>query len=422
MKENDDNNEIKVSLLKSDDNITVSKNSVLLDDDDQEQIEEYEPTCCFIRLFCCCLSRTRTKAYFRKNWKNYLTEEGNESSDLPFNKLTRLFANADDEAIEALGDFRLNPNLVSENKLRNDLEFYIPQLCTFLLFGDIKAIEEFFAFLCKVCNASFFFAHRVHWFLSAMINAAKDKDNEILKILKMIHTVFRSPDKKKRNKIENFYIANSDDYIKYIKTNRLYFLYDNNTINEKNIFDKIDFNKLTPYQQNLFNKYKKSRDIIIDFSNKEYEEVKQKEEEKNKKARKNSKKSENEIKINEDKNTDINTDANNLIDIPNSKNYKFKSNDFLIDLCNFQLKKEGLIYEDDEELDFDNDENDTSQQNKSDLYNDKIGNDFVNINKGITDINYISYHSTLNFIEHLCDISNELPNYPIEEQMLFLYE
>ena len=424
MKENDDNNEIKVSLLKSDDNITVSKNSVLLDDDDQEQIEEYEPTCCFIRLFCCCLSRTRTKAYFRKNWKNYLTEEGNESSDLPFNKLTRLFANADDEAIEALGDFRLNPNLVSENKLRNDLEFYIPQLCTFLLFGDIKAIEEFFAFLCKVCNASFFFAHRVHWFLSAMINAAKDKDNEILKILKMIHTVFRSPDKKKRNKIENFYIANSDDYIKYIKTNRLYFLYDNNTINEKNIFDKIDFNKLTPYQQNLFNKYKKSRDIIIDFSNKEYEEVKQKEEEKNKKARKNSKKSENEIKINEDKNTDINTDANNLNDIPNSKNYKFKSNDFLIDLCNFQLKKEGLIYEDDEELDFDNDEkeNDTSQQNKSDLYNDKIGNDFVNINKGITDINYISYHSTLNFIEHLCDISNELPNYPIEEQMLFLYE
>ena len=428
MKENDDNNEIKESLIKSEDNIISSKNnSVLADDDDQEQIEEYEPTCCFIRLFCCCLSRERTKAFYRKNWKNYLFEEGKDASDLPFNKLTRLFANADDEAIEALGDFRLNPNLVSENKLRNDLEFYIPQLCTFLLFGDIKAIEEFFAFLCKVCNASFFFAHRVHWFLSAMINAAKDKDNEILKILKMIHTVFRSPDKKKRNKIENFYIANSDDYIKYIKTNKLYFLYDNNTINEKNIFDKINFNKLTGYQQNLFNKFKKSRDIIIDFSNKEYEEVKQKEEEKNKKLRKSSKKSENEIKINEDKNTtDINTDANNLIDIPNSKNYKFKSNEFLIDLCNFQLKNEGLIYEDDEELDFDNDndenENEGSQQNKSDLYNDKIGNDFVNINKGITDINYISYHSTLNFIEHLCDISNELPNYPIEEQMSFLYE
>jgi len=113
--------------------------------------------------------------------------------------------------------------LVSENKLRNDLEFYIPQLCTFLLFGDIKAIEEFFVFLCKVCNASFFFAHRVHWFLSAMINAAQEKKQDIINILKMVNTVFKSPSKKLKNKIDKFYIAKSDDFIKYIKTNNLYF-------------------------------------------------------------------------------------------------------------------------------------------------------------------------------------------------------
>ena len=217
MKEDNSNQE---ELLKKQDNAdkTDITNNILIDEDDnQEPIEEYEPACCCIRIFCCCFSRTRTKAFYRKNWKNYLYKEGNDASDLPFNKLTRLFANADDEAIEALGDFRLNPNLVSENKLRNDLEFYIPQLCTFLLFGDIKAIEEFFSFLCKVCNASFFFAHRVHWFLSAMINATNDKNNEILNILKMIHTVFKSPDKKMKNKIDKFYIANSDDFIKYIK-------------------------------------------------------------------------------------------------------------------------------------------------------------------------------------------------------------
>ena len=52
----------------------------------------------------------------------------------------------DEEAILGLESIRLNPNLVSENKLRNDLEFYIPQLCTFLLFGDMKDIEEFFVF------------------------------------------------------------------------------------------------------------------------------------------------------------------------------------------------------------------------------------------------------------------------------------
>ena len=224
---------------------------------------------------CCCHSRIRTKEFYRKNWKKYLFKEGTDASDLPFNKLTNLFANADDEAIEALGDFRLNPNLVSENKLRNDLEFYIPQLCTFLLFGDIKAIEEFFVFLCKVCNASFFFAHRVHWFLSAMINAAQEKKQNIISILKMINTVFKSPSKKMKNKIDKFYIANSDDFIKYIKTNNLYFLYDNKLINDNtNIFDKIDYNNLNGYQQDLFTKYNKSRQIIIDFSNKEYEQLK----------------------------------------------------------------------------------------------------------------------------------------------------
>lgn len=72
--------------------------------------------------------------------------------------------------INELGSIRLNPNFVSNTGLRNDLEFYIPQLCTFLLFGEMKAIEEFFVFLCKVCSASFFFAHRIHWFLSSLTN------------------------------------------------------------------------------------------------------------------------------------------------------------------------------------------------------------------------------------------------------------
>ena len=100
-------------------------------------------------------SNKRSKKFYMKGWRDYLEREGNEASDKPFKILTNLFAN-DDEAIYNLESIRLNPNLVSENKLRNDLEFYIPQLCTFLLFGDIKAIEEFFVFLCKVCNASFF--------------------------------------------------------------------------------------------------------------------------------------------------------------------------------------------------------------------------------------------------------------------------
>ena len=100
--------------------------------------------------------------------------EGNLASDKPFKILTNLFVN-DEEAILGLESIRLNPNLASENKLRNGLEFYIIQLYKFLLFGEIKDIEKFFMFLCKACNLSFFFAHRILWFLSAKLKASKKK-------------------------------------------------------------------------------------------------------------------------------------------------------------------------------------------------------------------------------------------------------
>ena len=423
--------------------------TLMTTDVDLENIaEEEKRSCCgsfcfYLWCCCCCNSNIKSNDFYRKNWKNYLYKEGTDASDLPFNKLTKLFANADDEAIEALRDFRLNPNLVNENKLRNDLEFYIPQLCTFLLFGDIKAIEEFFVFLCQVCNASFFFAHRVHWFLSAMINAAQEKRESIITILKMVNTVFKSPFKKSRNKIEKFYIANSEEFIKYIKNNNLYFLYDSNLIDEKtNIFDKINYNDLNGYQQELFNKYKKSRDIIIDFSNKEYQKVKQAEEEKNKGKRKSAKKSqdsENKVDKIETKTTDTsgNLDINNVLvskissNTLNSLEYKFKPSEFLISLSNFKLNNIDLTYQEDDDLEFDKNEdekdeliiNTKNKQKPSDIYNDdKMEDNFININKVSKDINFISYHSTINFIDHLCDISNDLPNYPIEEQMSFLYE
>ena len=350
-------------------------------DEDFTNLEETEKkscccSCCFY-LFCCCLCHPDIKSndFYRKNWKNYLFKEGSEASDLPFNKLTNLFANADDEAIEALGDFRLNPNLVNENKLRNDLEFYIPQLCTFLLFGDIKAIEEFFSFLCKACNASFFFAHRVHWFLSAMINAAEEKRENIINILRMVNTVNKSPTKKTRNKIDKFYISNSEEFIKYIQSNNLYFLYDSNLIDEKiNIFEKINYNDLNGYQQELFNKYKRSRDIIIDFSDKEYQRVKQAEEDK-KTKRKDSKKSSDSSNNIEKKNTgsSANLDINNEININqsstlqsnyNSSEYKLKPSEFLISVSNFKLTNLDLTYEEDDDLEFDKEGNDDTNKIK----------------------------------------------------------
>ena len=251
-------------------------------EDPEEKDEWQKKSCCgkcchYLFCCCCCTNYEKSKNSYRKGWRKYLTREGNDSSDQPFVILTNLFANVDN-AIEALESIRLNPNLVSENKLRNDLEFYIPQLCTFLLFGEVKAIEEFFVFLCKVCNASFFFAHRVHWFLLAMIKYAQEKKDEIVNILKMVNTLFKSENRKKRNKLEKFYIANSDPYMDYIKNNDLFFLYDNKYIEDQdNILNKIDYNSLNFIQQQIYNKYKENREIIINFSDYEYQVARDKE-------------------------------------------------------------------------------------------------------------------------------------------------
>ena len=376
--------------------------------DEDEKTEWEKKSCCgkcchYMFCCCCCVKYENTKNFYKKGWRKYLKKEGHDASDQSFQILTNLFANAD-RAIESLENIRLNPNLVSEKKLRNDLEFYIPQLCTFLLFGEVKAIEEFFVFLCKVCNASFFFAHRVQWFLSAMINSSQEKREDIISTLKMVNTLFKSEDKKKRNKLDKFYITNSEAYIKYIKNNDLYYLYDTNYLDEKNnIFDKIDFNSLNMFQQQIYNRYKENRELIIKFSEEEYKTAKQKQLQKLRDSGKIKNISNN--KINE---KNIDTSDVNL----NKK--QFRPNDFYIDISNFKLNNEDVSIEDDEILEVDENEEDVGKA----LY----GDDFVNLDKKPLDINFISYHSTLNFIDHLCDISNDLPKYPIDEQQIFLYK
>ena len=389
MKEVEQEREMSKSLIDEymDDDEDFDNNQEMEKDDFNDK--SCVSKCCFYLWCCCCCHSTeKSKKSYQKGWRSYLIKEGVDSSDEPFLILTNLFTNKDG-SIAALESIRLNPNLVSANKLRNDLEFYIPQLCTFLLFGEMKAIEEFFVFLCKVCNASFFFAHRVHWFLSAMINAAQEKKDDIVGILKMINTLFKSENEKRKSKLNKFYLANSNPFIKFIKSHNLYFLYDNKAIqNQTNIFDEVDYNNLDGYQQEVYNKYKKSRDAIIQFSEEEFKEITKGDKNKN----------------------EIDTSENKLNELE-----KFKSNDFFIDISNFKLLNTDVTFEEDE------DDNEEPKQ----IYEEKINineDNFVKINKSPIDINFVSYHSTLNFIDHLCDISNELPKHPIEEQMNYLYE
>ena len=401
-------------------NIQLNHKDSLTDEEENDNMACLEK-CCFYSCCCClCNSREKSKNYFRKGWRDYLIKEGNDDeSNKPFRLLTNLFVNEED-AISALESIRLNPNLVSEKKLRNDLEFYIPQLCTFLLFGEVRDIEEFFVFLCKVCNASFFFAHRVHWFLAAMINAAEEKRENIIKILKMINTLFKSENLKKKTKIGKFYVSNAEKFIEYIRENNLYFLYDVKKIQQGiDSLNNIKYNDLNAYQQEIYNKFKENRDIICKYSENEYQIVKDKEEKRI------------QMKINKNKNNNNDTNNNNLNEINIDKEIqmneikkKFKANDFFIDISNFELENIDYTYE----ADSDDDEFNNDIKNHS-LKETVVVLDSINENvqngknsKIPPDINFISYHSSLNFIEHLCDISNELPKHPIKEQKLFLYE
>jgi hypothetical protein len=222
-----------------------------------------------------------------------------------------------------------------------------------------------------------------------MINAAQEKKDDIIGILKMVNTLFKSESQKKKEKLNNFYISNSSPFMKFIKSHNLYFLYNNKCLqNQENIFDEIDYDNLDGFQQELYNKYKKSRDIIIKFSEDEYNEIIEKEKNKNEEI---------------------------LIDKDNRKKEKLKSTDFFMDISNFKLLNKDITYEEDDE--------DEEQLIDKNIFEENTNINEVNkINKNILDINFISYHSTLNFIEHLCDISNELPKHPIEEQMSFLYQ
>ena len=350
-----------------------------------------------------------SKIFYMKGWKDYLEREGKEASDKPFKILTNLFIN-DDEAISGLESIRLNPNLVSENKLRNDLEFYIPQLCTFLLFGEMKAIEEFFVFLCKACNLSFFFAHRVHWFLSAMIEASQDKKESIIKILKMINTLFKSESEENKNILNYFYVSNSEPFINYIKINNLYFLYDIKNIqnNKIHLLDNINQEKLNGNQIDIFNKYINSKNIIFEYSEREYKNAIFKDKNILNKD-KNIKKINNEI-VKEDNNIKKESED---IDISKFTN-KINSNDFLISISNFELKKHDYSYEEDDDEEDINNDYEKKEEEEEKNKNEKI-------KKPIIDINFISYHSSLNFIDHLCDICNELTKYGNDFQRIYLY-
>lgn len=76
--------------------------------------------------------------------------------------MLRLYAH--ENCIDELKECRLNPDFTNLiGKLRNDLEFYIPQLVSFFLFGNFEHNQSLLKFILLASSSNFFFSHLV-WF------------------------------------------------------------------------------------------------------------------------------------------------------------------------------------------------------------------------------------------------------------------
>jgi hypothetical protein len=79
------------------------------------------------------LTKTQSRDYFIEKWRKYLANESESKQKMnsPFRVLTNLYGHKYN--IKELESLRLNPNLMNTKNIRNDLEFYIPQLWYYYL-------------------------------------------------------------------------------------------------------------------------------------------------------------------------------------------------------------------------------------------------------------------------------------------------
>ena len=352
-------------------------NQDCLSDKTMLKIFNYKNRSCCGKFFCCvfccecpcCIKSDplNEKYYFIRIW-NKLTKESNNVSNnlLPFQTLINLFAHK--YVIDDLKKVRLNPNLILlETGQRNDLEFYIPQLCNFNLFGGQEQVAQFFFFLCNACYASFFFAHRVYWFMRSFESV--ECLSKIEHDLKFLNSIFQSENRDNRYILTNLFIAGSQKYIDYLNNKKLLLFY-------KKKFELINKNSLnTKKGINYYNDVVNSKKIINNYSDYMLN-----------KALGNSKQ-------------DNNINNNNIFENEKKENkekLQITANNIFIN--NYSFYTETPV--------------DFAPIEEDNLANDyviinKIEDDIINYNE-IDDVNLLSFHSVISFFDDLCKIGRDL--------------
>ena len=234
-------------------------------------IKEENKICCLAYLLKCLKSeKNKDKKFYIDKWRKYLTNESTSKSKMndPFIILANIWAHK--PVIKYLENVRINPNLIRKERIkslsniiiRNDLEFYIPQICSFIIFGDNELVDELLSFLCKSCYCSFFFAHRVIWFLKSMLSTEdiqnennNEMNNKIADIIHTIQTIFKSDTEKDKKELKKYFIAGGDVYTNY---NKSYFIDPIESLdNENEITKETSFNNSESniIKINIFTKY-----------------------------------------------------------------------------------------------------------------------------------------------------------------------
>ena len=361
-------NEQLIEEVPNDSEISLN-NQICFSEKTMLRIFNYKNRSCFGKFFCCifccecpcCINidPLNEKYYFIRLW-NKLTKESKDDSNalLPFQTLINLFAHKN--VVEDLKKVRLNPNLyLLESGQRKDLEFYIPQLCNFNLFGGKEQVAQFFFFLCNACYASFFFAHRVYWFMRSFQNI----DSKIEHDLKFLNSVFQSENKDSRFTLTNLFVAGSRKYLDYLEDNNYLLFY-------KKKFELIDENYII--NKNEYTYYKniiRTKKFIKSYSNAMCHKA---------------------LSFNIISN---NKNINTINENEKKEKPQISPKDIFINNYSFYTESPVDYAPIEDEID------DFIIINK----NDK------NINK-IDDVNLLSFHSVISFIDDLCKIGRDLIN------------
>ena len=135
--------------------------------------------CCLpYYLFCCCLcwkekEFAAAKPDFIKRFEKWIPDKlkhqsvklwKSEKDPIPI--LISLYS-CDPDAVNQLSHCRINPDLSAP--VRRDLEFFIPQLCSFYLQGYYPKMQQLVDLMIQASAADFYFSHRIYFFFKSVM-------------------------------------------------------------------------------------------------------------------------------------------------------------------------------------------------------------------------------------------------------------